>query len=99
MEVCCCGDRGINAEFFSEYGMPLTAVPSFKYLGHIIFSIDNDWPAVELNLRQVWLKWGRMVKILVREDVDKRMTGKLYVVVVQAVLLFGLETWVATPQL
>ena len=34
-----------------------------------------------------------------REGLDKRTVDKLYVVVVQAVLLFGLETWVVTPNM
>ena len=38
-----------------------------------------------------------MVKILGREGAEKRTAGKLYVVVVQAVLLFGSETWMVTP--
>ena len=35
-----------------------------------------------------------MVNILGREGADKRTSVKFYVVLVQAVLLFGLETWV-----
>ena len=38
-----------------------------------------------------------MVKILGREEVDRIMVGRIYVAVVQAVLLFGSETWVTTP--
>ena len=37
-------------------------------------------------------KWGLLVKTLVREVADKRMAGRFYVVLVQAVLLFGSET-------
>ena len=36
---------------FSAYGTPLTVVFSFRYLGRILSSIDNNWPAVEQNLR------------------------------------------------
>ena len=36
---------------------------------------------------------------MVREGADMRMTGRFYVAVVQAVLLFGSEMWVLTPQL
>ena len=43
--------------------------------------------------------WRRMVKILGREDADKSTEGKFYVAVVQAVLWFGLETWVVIPHL
>ena len=37
------------------------------------------------------------MKILVREGADKRTTGRFYVVVVQAVILFGSKAWVLPP--
>ena len=58
---------------FLAYGTLLIAVPSFKYLGRIMSFTDNDWPAVEQNLRRAWGKWGQMVKILGREGLDRRM--------------------------
>ena len=71
----------------------------FWYLGQMLSSTDNDWKEVELNLQRERGKWGRLKKILVREGADKRTAGRFYVAVVQAVLLFGSETWVLTPQL
>ena len=50
-------------------------------------------------MRRVWGKWGRMVKILGREGVDRSTAGIFYVEMVQSVLLFGSETWVVTPQI
>ena len=40
-----------------------------------------------------------MVKILGREGSDRRTAGRFYVAVVQAVILFGSEKWVVTPQM
>ena len=74
-------------------------VPLFKYSGRILSSSDNYCTAVEQNMRRVWGKWGRMVKILGREGVDRRTAGIFYVEMVQSVLLFGSETWVVTPQI
>ena len=34
-----------------------------------------------------------------REGADKRMEGRIYVAVVQAVILFGYETWLLDPHL
>ena len=82
--------------FFLEYGMPLTAVPSFRYSGCILLSTDKDWPLVEHNLRWAQGKWGRVVNILGKEGENKSMAGKFYVAVVQSVRLFGLEMWVVT---
>ena len=87
----------------SAYGTTMTAVTSFKYLGRIMLTTKNNWPEVDQNLRRAQGKWGRMVKILLREGVDRRTAGRFYVAVVkavvQAVTLFGSETWVVTPWL
>ena len=82
---------------FLAYGTPLTEVSSFRYLGQTLSSTDDNWSEVERNLRRARVKWGRMANILVIEVADKRMVGKFYVVVVQAVLLFGSGAWVLTP--
>ena len=34
-----------------------------------------------------------------REDVDARTSGRIYMFVVQAVMLYGLETWVIKLQI
>ena len=64
---------------FSEYGTLLMAVPSFKYLGQTMLSSNENWTVVEQNLRREQGKWGRMVKILVREGADRRKAGVFYV--------------------
>ena len=43
--------------------------------------------------------WGRLSRILSREGSDKRVSVNLFKAVVQAVLLFGAETWVLTPRI
>ena len=83
---------------FSAYGTPLTAVPSFKYLWRTFSYSDNDWPEVEQNLQRERGKWGKLEKILGRERADRRTVWRFYVEVVQAVLLFGSDTWVLTPR-
>ena len=41
---------GVETEFTSD-GITLAHVISFKYLGQILTVVDNDWPAVVINLR------------------------------------------------
>ena len=86
-------------QYFLEYGTTLMEVSSFRYLGLTLPSTDDDWPAVEWNLWRTRVKWGRLANILGREGADKRTVGRLYVSVVQVVILFGSETWVLTPPL
>ena len=54
---------------------------------------------MEWNLKRAQGKWGQMENILGREGEDRKTVGRFYVEVVQAVLLFGSETWVLTPWL
>ena len=74
---------------FSAYGTPPTAVSLFRNLGRTLSSSDNNWTAVERNLRRAQGKRGWLAKILGREGADMRTAGSFYVAVVQAVLLFG----------
>ena len=62
-------------------------------------STDNNWTAMEWNLWRERGEWGQLEEILGREGEDKRKAGRFYVVVVQAVLLFGSKTWVLTTWL
>ena len=74
-------------------------VDSFKYLGRILHHTDEDWPAV---CRKIWRArqvWGRSGKLLSRYGVDPIILEKYYRAVVQAVLLFGSETWVLTAEI
>ena len=59
----------------------------------------DNWPAVAGNLIKDWKSWMRMKRILGREGADPRISGLFLKAVVQAVLLFGLETWVLTPRM
>ena len=54
---------------------------------------------MEQNIQSVQGKWGRLGKILVSEEEYRSTAGIFYVVVVQAVLIFGSEKWVLTPRL
>ena len=60
---------------------------------------DDNWPAVTGNLVKARKSWGRLSRIFSREGADKRVSRNLFKAVVQAVLLFGVETWVLTPRI
>ena len=48
---------------------------------------------------KAWKSWGRLLQILSREGADKTVSGKFFKAVVQAVILFGAETWVLTSRI
>ena len=77
----------------------LTSVFSFRYLGRMLSSTDDDWTVVERNLWKARGKRGRLAKILGRDRADRIMVGRFYVALLQAVILFGSKTWVLTLRL
>ena len=72
-------------------------VTSFRYLGQVMSAADDDWPKVVRNFDHARAVWRRMTIILSREGAEQRVSGFFLKAVVQAVLLFGYETWVVTP--
>ena len=68
-------------------------VEVFKDLERPLDQSDNNWPPVLRNIgnaRQFWIHLGQLLQ---REGVDLLVLKKFYHAVVQAVLLFGTETW------
>ena len=60
---------------------------------------DDDWMEVTGNLQKVRKSWERMSCILSREGEDLKVSGHFFKAIVQAVLLFGAETWFLTPRM
>ena len=74
-------------------------VTEFKYLGRILTALEDDWPAVVENMLEVQKLWARLSQILGWEGEDPQTSGTFYKVVVQATLLFGVETWVLSHRI
>ena len=66
----------------------------FRYLGRILDENDDDSYAMERQLARARAKWGRIGKVLRSEGVRSKTMGYFYKAVVQAILLYGSESWV-----
>ena len=86
-------------QIITAYGVPLSQIVYFKYLGRVLAAEDDNWPVVVRNLRHARQKWARLSWVLSREGVDSRTLGHIYLVVVQLVPIYGSETWVLTPHM
>ena len=49
------------------YGITLTPVTSFKYLGIFLLELDDDWTLVVHNLHRAYQKWAQLSRVLNRE--------------------------------
>ena len=81
---------------FTVLGTPIERIKEFKYLGRILEESDDDWPALQSNLKKARAKWGRIGRILSREQANPRVMATFYKAIIQSVLLYGAETWVLT---
>ena len=88
-----------NNIVFYINGIALDNVTEFKYLGHIIRADDQDDAAVSCNIKKVMKTWYGMQCILSANGADPHTMAHFYLAVVQAMLLFGSETWVLSQHL
>ena len=92
-------EREVTARGLSAYGTPLEVVKSFRYLGRVILATDDNWTAVARILFRAREVLRMMTHILSREGATTWVSGFFFKAVVQAVLLFGSDTWVVTPHM
>jgi hypothetical protein len=59
-------------------------------------SNNSDWPTLYYNLKKAQQRWGMISRVLVHDGASPKAMGMFYKAVVQAVLLYGCETWTLT---
>ena len=64
---------------FNAYGRRVKSVKEFRYLGRILTSTDDEWPAVTRNLKRARATWGRLARILGREGADPKVSHNFYI--------------------
>ncbi len=75
----------------------LERVEVFKYLGWLISFDDADKQAMGSKLRKAQGCWSQVSHVLRSENATPKMCGMFYKATVQAVLLYGSETWSLSP--
>ena len=84
---------------FHIYGDKLKRVEKFKYLGRWLSQDDGDARAVRAQLVKARRVWARLGNVLRSKNAPPRTCGVFYRAVVQAVLLYGSESWCLGPAL
>ncbi len=83
---------------YTIHGDVLEQVEVYKYLGRMMAQDDNNAQAIRTQLRKARATWAWVGKVLWGENTPLTVAAKFYLAVVQAVLLYGSETWVTSPQ-
>ena len=74
--------------------LEIEIVRLFQYLGRIICDDDSDDVAAYTQLKKARACWGRLGAILRSDGASPTTMGKFWKTILQAVLLYGSETWV-----
>ena len=86
-----------NVKFYVG-GVELERVSYFKYLGRTLSEDDDDTRCIEGNLRKARTQWNCIAKILKQEGANAKCMAKFYITVVQAVLLYGADSWAVSQR-
>ena len=66
----------------TAYGISLSPVTYWKYLGRVLSVADGNWPEVVNNLWRARHMWVRLTNVLSREGADARTSVQIYLAVV-----------------
>ncbi len=92
----------MNWDFAPEFiagNTTLEMVSDFKYLGQWMSANDSNATAVAQNLKKACQQWGQLCCLLTWKHASWHVMGLFYKAMVQAVLLYGTETWNLTQPL
>jgi hypothetical protein len=79
---------------FTVRGDVLEHVEVFKYLGRMMAQDDDDIQAIRAQLRKARATWAHVGQVLWSENASPFIAVRFYQAIVQAILLYGSETWV-----
>ncbi len=91
-EIPATARQSLQTHFYA-YGEELERVKVFKYLGWLLAYDNNDTQAIRANLAKAHKTWARVSRVLRAENASPKVCGVFYKATIQAVLLFGSETW------
>jgi hypothetical protein len=80
-----------------DFPTKLERVEVFKYLGWLLAYNDNNTQAMGANLAKARKSWGQVSCVFRAENALPKVCGMFYKATVQAVLIFGSESWKLSP--
>ena len=87
-----------NSIGFLVNGKQIEKVREFRYLGRIFSDNDDDTQCIKDNIRKARQKWNSIAAILKREGANAICMARFYLAIIQAVLLYGADSWTITDQ-
>ena len=88
--------EAVTAVTFLIDGQEIERVKQFRHLGRILDEDGDDKHASSRQLARARSKWNRIGRVLRSKGMKPRAMGYFYKAIVQAILLYGSETWVVS---
>ena len=82
-----------NHVSFNINGKQIERVSNFRYLGRIISEDGDDTKSIKDNIKRARHRWNRLAQILKREGANPICMSRFYRTIIQAVLLYGADSW------
>ena len=82
-----------NGVGFIVNGKQIDRVWDFKYLGRYFTEDGDDTKCIQENVKMARQQWNSIANILKREGADPASMSRFYLTVIQAVLLYGADSW------
>ena len=86
-----------SVRFYVDGG-EIERVTKFCYLGRVLADNDDDTPCINTQLRKARARWTAVARALKREGADAYVMARFYMAVVQAVLLYGADSWTVSKR-
>ena len=83
---------------FTVNGGAIERVREFRYLGRVLAEDDCDTPCIQVQLQRARRRWRDVARVLKREGANARAMATFYIAIVQAVLLYGADSWTITDR-
>ena len=81
-----------DVDFWLDGGT-IERVERFPYLGRVLAENNNDSPCVNKQLCRTRQRWVCIANILKSEGANSWAMAVVYMTIVQAVLLYGTDSW------
>ncbi len=79
---------------FLVRGNVLEQVEVIKYLGRLMSQDDNDIQVIRAQIRKARSSWAHVGQVLRSKNVSPFVAARFYQAIIQAILLYGSESWV-----
>ena len=83
---------------FYVNGGEIERVAVFRYLGRLLAENDNNTECIRTQIKKARARWNAVARMLKRVGANVFIISRFYLAIVQAVLLYGADSWTVSAR-